>query len=108
MDMSEPPDDPDKEDYLVHVIINDLYAAKNPIVLVDACAIRHRCLEEANHLLEKTNLPALVSPMGKSVVNEQYHNYGGVYAGNGLRPEVAAAVEAADLVISVGALKVPR
>lgn len=58
MDMSEPPNDPDKEDYLVHVIISDLYAAKNPIVLVDAYAIRHRCLEEASHLLKKTEPPS--------------------------------------------------
>lgn len=105
IDLSEPPNDPEKEDYLVDVILNDLYAAKNPIVLVDACAIRHRCVAEVNDLLNKTGLPAFVAPMGKSAVNEQYHNYGGVYAGNGSHPEVAAAVEAADLVFSVGALK---
>lgn len=34
--------DQEKEDYVVGVILKYLHAAKNPIILVDACAIRHR------------------------------------------------------------------
>ncbi|KAF3763756.1 pyruvate decarboxylase [Cryphonectria parasitica EP155] len=105
LDMSESANDPEKEDYVVDVILKYLYAAKNPVLLVDACAIRHRCLDEVNSLLKKTNLPTFVAPMGKGAVNEQAPNYGGVYAGNASHPSVAKAVEGADLVLSIGALK---
>lgn len=106
IDLSDPPNDPDKEDYVVDIIVKSLYEAKNPIVLVDACAMRHRVLDEVHELLEKTNLPVFVAPMGKGAVNEQHPSYGGIYAGNGSHPNVAKAVEAADLVLNIGSLKV--
>lgn len=104
--LSEPANEPEKEDYVVDIILKDLYAAKNPIVLVDACAIRHRCLVEVNTFLSKTNLPVFVAPMGKGAVDEQKPNYGGVYAGNGSQPNVAKAIDEADLVLCIGTLKV--
>lgn len=105
IDFSEKENDPEKEDYVVDAILKYLYGAKNPIILVDACAIRHRVLDEVHDLLEKTNLPVFVTPMGKSGVNEQHNNYGGVYAGTGSHPDVAKAVEASDLIISIGTIK---
>lgn len=106
IDLSEPPNDTEKEDYVVDVILKSLYEAKKPVILVDACAIRHRVLDEVNGLLEKTKLPVFVAPMGKGAVNEQNPKYGGVYAGNASHSNVAKAVEAADLVLSIGSLKV--
>ncbi|ROW00234.1 hypothetical protein VSDG_03451 [Cytospora chrysosperma] len=105
IDLSDPPNDPEKEDYLVDIILKSLYEAKNPIILVDACAVRHRVLDEVHSLLEKTNLPVFMAPMGKGAVNEQHPNYGGIYAGNASHPNVAKAVEAADLVLNIGSLK---
>lgn len=46
IDLSDPLNDPEKEAYAVDVILKYLYAARNPIVLVDACAIRHRVVSE--------------------------------------------------------------
>ena len=106
IDLSHPPNDPEKEDYVVDVILKSLYGAKNPIILVDACAIRHRVLDEVRDLLEKTNLPVFVAPMGKGAVNEQHPNYGGVFAGTASHSKVAEAVEAADLILNIGSLKV--
>jgi pyruvate decarboxylase len=82
-----------------------LYAAKNPIILVDSCAIRHRVLGEVHDLVEKSGLPVFVAPMGKGAINETHPNYGGVYAGDGSQPEVKERVESADLVLSIGTLK---
>jgi pyruvate decarboxylase len=59
-----------REDYCVDVVLKYLYEAKNPIILVDACAIRHRVLDEVHDLVEKTKLPVLVTPVGKGAVNE--------------------------------------
>ncbi|KAG8409615.1 hypothetical protein J3458_018709 [Metarhizium acridum] len=106
IDLTEPQNDPEKEDYVVDVIMKYLNAAKNPVLLVDACAVRHRVLPEVHDLLAKTNLPVFVTPMGKSAVNEQHDNFGGVYAGSGSHPpEVKNIVESSDLVVSIGALK---
>ncbi|KAH6677495.1 thiamine diphosphate-binding protein, partial [Halenospora varia] len=105
IDLHYPGNDPDKEDYVVDVVLKYLTAAKNPIILVDACAIRHRVLEEVHDLIEKTNLPVFVTPMGKGAVNETHPNYGGVYAGDGSQPIVKERVEASDLILSIGAIK---
>jgi len=100
--------DPAKEDYVVEVVLKYLLAAKNPIVLVDACAIRHRVIDEVHDLIEKTKLPVFVTPMGKGAVNETHPNYGGVYAGDGSQPEVKERVEASDLILTIGAIKVSQ
>ncbi|KAK3384762.1 thiamine diphosphate-binding protein [Podospora didyma] len=105
IDLSELENDVEREDYVVDVVLRYLHAAQRPIILVDACAIRHRVLSEVQDLVKKTKLPVFVTPMGKGAVNENEPTYGGVYAGSGSNPEVAAQVEAADLVLSIGSLK---
>ncbi|KAI4109005.1 MAG: hypothetical protein L6R37_000723 [Teloschistes peruensis] len=100
-----PPNQADKEDYVVDVVLKYLHAAKNPIILVDACAQRHRVLDEVHELIEKSNLPTFVAPMGKGAVNETLPNYGGVYAGDGSNQGVRERVESSDLILSIGAIK---
>ncbi|KAI0098450.1 pyruvate decarboxylase [Daldinia grandis] len=105
INLTEPANDPDREDYVVDVILKYLHAAERPVILVDACAIRHRVLDEVHDLIEKTKLPVFVTPMGKSGINETHPSYGGVYAGTASAPAVKEMVEGSDLVISVGSLK---
>ncbi|KAI2627525.1 pyruvate decarboxylase [Hypoxylon sp. NC1633] len=105
IDLSEPSNDPDREDYVVDVVLKYLYAAQKPVVLVDACAIRHRVLDEVHDLIDKTQLPVFVTPMGKGAINETHPSFGGVYAGSASSPDVKEMVEGSDLVISIGALK---
>ena len=81
INLRQPPNDKEKEDYVVDVVLKYLHAAKNPVILVDACAQRHRVLKEVHELVEKSKLPTFVAPMGKGAVNETLPNYGGVYAG---------------------------
>lgn len=42
IDLSFPPNDEEAENYCVDVVLKYLQEATNPVVLVDACAIRHR------------------------------------------------------------------
>ena len=77
IDLSYPENDVEKEDYVVDVILKKLAAAKSPIILVDACAIRHRALNETHELVRKSGLPTFVAPMGKGAVDETLPNYGG-------------------------------
>lgn len=55
-----------------------------------------------HELIDKTNLPIFVTPMGKGSVDESNPRYGGVYIGSLSTPTVKAAVEAADLVLHIG------
>ncbi|KAF1946659.1 pyruvate decarboxylase [Clathrospora elynae] len=97
--------DQEAEDYVVDVVLKYLHAAKNPVILVDACAIRHRALKETHALIEKSGIPTFVAPMGKGAVDETLPNYGGVYAGDGSNAGVRERVESSDLVLSIGAIK---
>ena len=106
IDLAFPTNDKDKEDYVVDVVLKYLLAAKNPVILVDACAIRHKAIKEVHDLIEKTQLPVFVTPMGKGAVNETHPNYGGVYAGDGSQPDVKKRVENSDLILTIGAIKV--
>jgi pyruvate decarboxylase len=90
---------------VVDVVLKYLAAAKNPVILVDACAVRHRVLDETHDLIRKSNLPVFVTPMGKSAVDETLSNYGGVYAGDGSNAGVKERLESADLILSMGAIK---
>lgn len=105
IDLSYPTNDPEKEDYVVDVVLKYLLAAKRPTILVDACAIRHRVLKEVHDLIEKTALPVFVTPMGKGAVNEYHPSYSGVYAGEGSQPEVKEHIESSDLILSIGSIK---
>ena len=105
LDLSFRKNDPEKEKYVTDMILKALYAAKSPIILVDSCAIRHRVLAETHALIEMSNMPVFVTPMGKGAVNENHPQYGGVYAGNGSHPDVKERVETADLVLVIGGLK---
>ncbi|KAE8353569.1 pyruvate decarboxylase [Aspergillus coremiiformis] len=105
LDLSLPPNDPEKEDYVVDVVLKYLHAAKKPVILVDACAVRHRALDEVHEFVEKSGLPTFVAPMGKGAVDETHRNYGGVYAGTGSNPGVREQVESSDLILSIGAIK---
>jgi pyruvate decarboxylase len=105
IDLSQPPVAAEKEDYVVEVVLKYLAAAKNPVILVDACAVRHRVLDETHDLIQKSKLPVFVTPMGKSAVDETLPNYGGVYAGDGSNAGVRDRLESADLILSIGAIK---
>lgn len=104
IDFSLPDNDPDAESEVIDIVKSAIEKAKSPIILVDACAYRHNSIAETRELALVTKFPVFTTPMGKSVINESYERYGGVYVGSLSSPEVAAVVENADLVLSVGAL----
>lgn len=105
LDLQHPPNDEAQEDYAVKAVLGHLHAAQRPVILVDACAIRHRALQETHELVRESGLPTFVAPMGKGAVDESLPNYGGVYAGNGSHEDVRNMVESSDLVLSIGTIK---
>lgn len=105
IDLTPPKNEHEKEEYVVDVVLKYLRAAKNPAILVDACAIRHKVLNEVSDFVKSSNLPTFVAPMGKGAVDETLPNYCGVYAGDGSNEEVRERVESADLLLTIGAIK---
>ncbi|ODV78223.1 pyruvate decarboxylase [Suhomyces tanzawaensis NRRL Y-17324] len=104
IDLGLKPNEPEAQHEVVESILHLLRHANNPIVLVDACASRHHCTREVERLVDLTQFPVFTTPMGKSGFNEAHPRFAGVYVGTLSQPEVRLAVEAADLILSVGAL----
>ena len=104
IDLSLKPNDPEAEAEVIETILDMVKVAKNPVILSDACAARHDVRAEANKLIDITQFPAFVTPMGKGTINESHPRFGGVYVGTLSSPAVKQAVESADLILSIGAL----
>lgn len=104
IDLALKKNDPEAQSEVIETVLNLVGNAKNPVILVDACASRHSCKEEVAQLVNATNFPVFTTPMGKSAVNEDHPRFGGVYVGSLSEPAVKEAVESSDLVLSVGAL----
>jgi len=105
LNLSLPANDAETEAEVVREIIDLMYASKNTVIIADACAIRHRVLGELHELIDATQLPTFVSPMGKGAVDESHPAFGGVYCGDVSREDVKRRVEAAELILYVGGLK---
>lgn len=104
IDLSLKPNDAEAEAEVVENVLALIKEAKNPVILADACCSRHDVKEETKKLIDITQFPSFVTPMGKGSIDEQNPRFGGVYVGTLSSPEVKEAVESADLILSVGAL----
>lgn len=104
IDLSLKANDAEAEQEVVEDVLSLIKEAKNPIILADACCSRHDVKDETRKLIDITQFPSFVTPMGKGSIDEQNPRFGGVYVGTLSSPEVKEAVESADLILSVGAL----
>ncbi|KAH3661212.1 hypothetical protein OGAPHI_006619 [Ogataea philodendri] len=104
LDLELPLNEKEAELEIVENIYAKIQEAKNPIVLVDACASRHDVKHLVAVFAETTQFPVFTTPMGKSSFDEDNPRYGGVYVGVLSNPDVKEAVESADLILSVGGL----
>lgn len=104
IDLSLEPNDEDTEEEVLTQVLALVQKAQNPIILADACCSRHDAKKEAWQLTDATQFPCFVTPMGKGSVPEKHPRFGGVYVGTLSSPDVKSAVEAADLILSLGAL----
>ncbi|SPO29447.1 probable PDC1 - pyruvate decarboxylase, isozyme 1 [Ustilago trichophora] len=105
LDYSADDNDADAEKYVLNVAQKHIAEAKSAVILVDACAARHGCVDETNELITKSGLPVFATPMGKAIVDESHPQYGGIYVGNLTSDRVKQVVESADVLITIGSLK---
>ncbi|GAA6040741.1 hypothetical protein JCM8097_003274 [Rhodosporidiobolus ruineniae] len=80
--------------------------AKDPVVIVDACAIRYGAGHLVRQLVEATGVRWYVTPMGRTLLDEDPSNgFGGVYIAQLSDEGIREAVEKTDLAIMVGAIR---
>lgn len=104
LSLDEEADDADAGKACLEEVVNRIKRAKDPIILVDACTIRHGCLQEAHQLVNESGLPVFSTPMGKGAIDETHPQFGGIYVGTNTEPAIKELVESSDLIISLGAL----
>jgi pyruvate decarboxylase len=80
-------------------------AAKSPIIIVDACALRRNMTKDVQKLIDVSGFPTYVTPMGKGGVDEAQQAYRGCYAGDVSYDEVKQEVIKSDLILEIGGLK---
>ena len=104
LDLSLKPNDEESEKEVIDDVLAMIAKAKNPIILADACCSRHDVKEETKRLIDITQFPTFVTPMGKGSVDEKHPRFVGVYVGTLSDPKVKEFVESSDLILSIGAL----
>lgn len=102
LDLSLKRNDPEVEKDVVNSIVQEMKRAKNPVVIADACVTRHDVIQETRRLVDLTQFPVFVTPMGKGAIDEQHPRFGGVYVGSMSSPEVREVVDFADFILVVG------
>jgi pyruvate decarboxylase len=105
IDLSIPLNDEGFEDTEVDLILNKMYASRQPFIVVDGCTSRYGVSEEANELVRLTKFPTSTTPFGKGIVNEEYPNFYGVYAGIAGNEVYMPWAQGCDLVIKLGPLE---
>ena len=68
IDLSIPMNDEGFEDTEVDVILNKMYASKQPFIVVDGCTSRYGVSDEADELVRETGFPTSTTPFGKGIV----------------------------------------
>jgi len=100
--LADPTSDPERLGSCIAAIAGQLSAATSPAILVDADADRFGVASELIKLAEKIQSPVAVINTAKSVIDETFPQYVGIYNGKASEPHVREAIETSDCLLSVG------
>lgn len=78
--------------------------SKNPVIFVDALLIRHSAVNEARKLVEQLGFPVFNSGIGQGILDPKSKQLVGTYNGTVSNPGISQAIEASDLILSLGRL----
>jgi pyruvate decarboxylase len=102
IDLSVAENEKSAEESVVTKILEKMYKAKQPLIIVDGFASRYGYREEAQEFVKVTGWPTTVPPFGKSAIDETSANFHGTYAGVSKDPEFRSWVQSCDLVLRLG------
>ncbi|KAL5332335.1 thiamine diphosphate-binding protein [Aspergillus crustosus] len=88
---------PKIEEKALNAILDRIYSAKRPMILVDGEIRSARITDEVDHIVKSTEWPTFTSGFGKSLVDESLPNVYGVFS-----PQHKEFVDSCDLVLCFG------
>ncbi|RDW68776.1 alpha-keto acid decarboxylase family protein [Aspergillus mulundensis] len=88
---------PHAEDKAMKAILDRMYSAKKPVIIVDGEVRSAKIVDEVDHIVKSTRWPTLTSGFGKSLIDENLPNAYGVFT-----PEHKEFVDSSDLVLCFG------
>ncbi|KAJ9661682.1 hypothetical protein H2198_001858 [Neophaeococcomyces mojaviensis] len=97
----EPPRSPNHDAALTKVL-ERIYAAKQPLILVDGEARALGLIDGIHQLINSTKWPTFTTGFGKSLVDESLPNVHGVYNGGYADPAIKTFMDGADLIVCFG------
>jgi indolepyruvate decarboxylase len=100
--LAQPPSDPERLSSCIAAIAGRLSAAISPAILVDADADRFGVASELMELADKMRAPVAVINAAKSVIDEKFPHYLGIYIGQASEPHVREAIESSDCLLAIG------
>ncbi|KAL2831494.1 thiamine diphosphate-binding protein [Aspergillus cavernicola] len=88
---------PKIEEKALKVVLDRIYSAKKPIILVDGEIRSARIMDEVDHIVKSTEWPTFTSGYGKGLIDESLPNVYGVFT-----PQLKEFVDSSDLVLCFG------
>jgi pyruvate decarboxylase len=96
----------EREAFVVQEITRIWDSAKNPVFLIDACALRYGVTDLAEQLIKSTGTMYFSTPMGKGgLAEDPKKGFGGIYMGSISHDDVKTCFEKADLAILIGSIQ---
>ncbi|KAL4889080.1 thiamine diphosphate-binding protein [Aspergillus ambiguus] len=90
------------EPHVLTQVLERIYAAKQPLILVDGETRSLGLVDQVDRLVQLTEWPTWATVFGKGLVNEQLPNVYGLYAGDLGDPQYKAYFDSADLILTFG------
>jgi indolepyruvate decarboxylase len=100
--LAAPPSDPERLSSCIAAIAGRLSTAKSPAILVDSDAGRFCAASELMELADKMQIPLAAVNAAKSVIDETFPRYIGIYGGKASEPRVRETIETSDCLLCVG------
>ena len=100
--LAEPPSDPERLRSCIAAIVERLSAAKSPAIVVDSDAGRYGVAPELMKLAERLQAPIAAINAAKSMIDETFAQYVGIYGGKASEPHVRETVEESDCLLAIG------
>ena len=102
--ISPSPNDKLVENAAVDDILRLMECAKQPALVVDGWTETFGASEEVNTLARATGFPTFTTLFGRSIIDDSYPNFYGVYSGSGGDAAIASWMQSCDLVIRLAPL----
>jgi indolepyruvate decarboxylase len=98
--------DPTELAAAVEAIVAKVAAARHAVAAITSLTARYGVAGKAAELVAKANLPVVITPNDKGVIDESLPQFVGLYAGPMSHPPaVRDMVQDADLIVDIGGLK---